>query len=51
MGAGGKERAVAARVVCVHMCVPRVGGGEHLGETVSCIGPIGSSDCQVQCSV
>lgn len=51
MGAGGKERTVVARVVCSHMCVCRVGDGEHLGKIVSCIGPIGSPDCQVQCSV
>lgn len=51
-GRGQEERAVAARVVCVRMCVcVGLGGGEHLGKTVSCIGPIGSPDCQVQCSV
>ena len=51
MGVGGKERTVVVRVVCVHMCVCRVGGGEHLAKMVSCVGPTGSPDCPVPCHV
>lgn len=51
MGVGGKVRTVVVRVVCAHMCVFRVGGGEHLAKMVSFVGPTGSPDCPVQCCV